>query len=394
MDKNDQLLLLLRAGLTGESAAFPEDADLAALANMAGRSGVLNLFYYGALNAGFSEEHPVLAAVAPHFFAALMHCERQQQECRRLFAAFSAAGIDYMPLKGSVLRSLYPQPDMRAMSDADVLIRMEQTGKIAQALERLGYTATGIESDHEWIFDIEGLHLELHKRLIPSYNEDYYAYYGDGWRLAQPSADDPHRFELSKEDLLIYLFTHFAKHYRDGGIGIRHMIDLWIYRRSVDGLDMTYVQNEMEKLELWIFYKNICDTLAVWFDGAEPTDLTDLVTAFIFGSGVYGKQKEHLAAALLKKAQTGGVDIQTAKRKKYVSKVFPSVKTLQWKYPVLTKCPALLPLFWGVRFFEVVTHPSRFRRNREEYLKAPVEYVAAFEQSLDYVGLRFHFKEK
>lgn len=39
--------------------------------------------------------------------------------------AFDAGGIDYMPLKGSILKDLYPRHEMRMMGDADILIRME-----------------------------------------------------------------------------------------------------------------------------------------------------------------------------------------------------------------------------------------------------------------------------
>ena len=68
------------------------------------------------------------------------------------------------------------------MVDADVLVKTEQYPKIKNIMSSLGYCETK-ESDHEYIWDKKGFfHLELHKRLIPSNNEDYYSYYGDGWK--------------------------------------------------------------------------------------------------------------------------------------------------------------------------------------------------------------------
>ena len=32
-------------------------------------------------------------------------------------------GIDYMPLKGACLKLIYPQPELRLMGDADILIK-------------------------------------------------------------------------------------------------------------------------------------------------------------------------------------------------------------------------------------------------------------------------------
>ena len=51
-------------------------------------------------------------------------------------------------------------------------------------MQNLGYSE-GSESDHELIWRKGNkILIELHKRIIPSYNKDYYAYFGDGWQLA------------------------------------------------------------------------------------------------------------------------------------------------------------------------------------------------------------------
>ena len=125
-----------------------------------------------------------------------------------------------MLLKGTLLKEMYPKKELRAMGDADILIKTEQYDKIKPIMQGLGFEER-TESDHELIWRKPQLLLELHKKLIPSYNKDYYAYFGDGWQLGKPNSNFPHRFEMSDEDQMIYLFTHFAKHYRDAGIGIR-----------------------------------------------------------------------------------------------------------------------------------------------------------------------------
>ena len=65
-------------------------------------------------------------------------------------AAFEKNGIAHMPLKGILMKQLYPRPDMRIMGDADILIRVEQYEKIKPLLEELGF-AEKLESDHELI---------------------------------------------------------------------------------------------------------------------------------------------------------------------------------------------------------------------------------------------------
>ena len=71
-------------------------------------------------------------------------------------------------------------------------------------MESLGF-AEKLESDHELIWQKPSAYIELHKRLIPSYNQDYYAYYGEGWNLAKKC--DGTRYSMTDEDQMIYLFT-------------------------------------------------------------------------------------------------------------------------------------------------------------------------------------------
>ena len=111
---------------------------------------------------------------------------KQENVTKELCDLFEANGIDYLPLKGCILRSLYPSPELRSMGDIDILIKIEQYKQIRSLLTVHGFRK-GYESDHEYAWDKNDVHIELHKRLIPSYNKDYYAYYGDGWQLAKPT---------------------------------------------------------------------------------------------------------------------------------------------------------------------------------------------------------------
>ena len=55
----------------------------------------------------------------------------------------------------------------------DILIRPEQYDRIVPILEQLNFREKN-ETDHELVWIHDDLYLELHKRLIPSYNKDFY----------------------------------------------------------------------------------------------------------------------------------------------------------------------------------------------------------------------------
>ena len=308
----------------------------------------------------------------------------------RVCAEFDGAGIDYMLLKGCNLKQLYPKPELRLMGDADILIRTGQYNLIRPIMQKLGFTERA-ESDHELIWNTKMLQLELHKRLIPSYNKDYYRYFGDGWNLAKPFYGT--RFEMEKEDEFIYLFTHFAKHYRDGGIGCRHVTDLWVYRRAYPNLDEAYINAELNKLQLLEFYQNIQTLIAAWFEDSEWDEKTQFITDFIFESGSWGEHKTHIISAGVKAAKDAG-SVTRGKVKRATRMLFPTALDMRQKYPILRRLPFLLPICWLIRWITAVLFRRKnIQRQRRALTISTVDEIKTYQQALDYVGLDFHFKE-
>lgn len=384
------VLMLVRSTLTGEKLTLPDEVDLDAVYALLRRHKVVNLAYDGAVNCGLEPAHPVMQKMFQDYCRLMMRSDRQMQDVEKVCAAFDANQIDYMPVKGCNMKKLYPRPELRLMGDADILIRVEQYDQIRPVMEQLGFTEVE-ESDHELIWKSSWLLLELHKRLIPSYNKDYAAYYGDGWRLAQPM--DGSRFGMKKEDEFIYLFTHFAKHYRDGGIGIRHVVDLWVYLRCVTGLDHTYMEAELEKLQLGEFYRNICRMLAVWFEDAASDEMTEFMGQFVMDSGIWGTKETHIIATGARNAAETG-SVSKGNRRRILRAFFPNITIMQEKYPVLEKCPALLPVFWPVRWTTAVLfRRDNLRKQREGAKISSAENIENYQQALHYVGLDFRFKE-
>ena len=52
----------------------------------------------------------------------------------RIFCLFQEKNIDFIVLKGIYLRYLYPNPDLRTMSDIDILVHKEDLDKISEIL--------------------------------------------------------------------------------------------------------------------------------------------------------------------------------------------------------------------------------------------------------------------
>lgn len=383
------ILALVRAAITNKKQQLPEGFHIEEAYSEISRHNLLPLCYAGGVICGIDKNNSAMQRMFMIYVKQMVASEKQMAEVARVCAAFDAAGIDHMPLKGSTLKSLYPKPEFRLMGDADILIREEQYGKIAPVMTALGFKFKQ-ESDHELAWQSDSLYLELHKHLIPSYNKDYYSYYQDGWQLAKLSTNSRHEFK-SNEDEFIFIFTHFAKHYRDGGIGIRQVIDLWVYRNSYPDMDDDYIRGVLEKLQLFDFYENILSLIAVWFENAEPTDMTEFISAFIFTSGNWGNIKSKTKANAVKHKQISEASSYSLSRN-ILRRTFPAPRDLIARYPVLKRHPWLVPVFWVHRIFDAIIN----KRNRVKiYVKVynSTDEIETYEQSLDYVGLRFNFKK-
>jgi hypothetical protein len=311
--------------------------------------------------------------------------EGQMRQIRKICRSFEEHGIDYMLLKGCRMKQMYPAPELRTMSDADILIRKEQYESIRPLMEALGFQP-GVESDHEYVWEHPRLYLELHKSLIPTYNRDFYSYFGDGWHLARQEQGSCYGMTL--EDQFLYELTHFAKHFRDGGIGIRHVTDLWIYSLRHPELEGERLWNELKKLKLDVFYGKIRHLIQVWFGDAPEDETSEFLTAYIFASGNYGQAEERFLSDVVRRMQT---EPGLGKKGGFVlDSIFPSVKALAPKYTILRKHPWLLPAIWVYRpFYKLICERDSVKMKIDRVELITEDNLKRKEQMLRAMGLEF-----
>ncbi len=365
-----------------EMPETPETLNWDKVYEIAAMHNVANIIGYAIDLGGYKADTEVKRKLAHAVYTAVLVDENQKKEFSELFDAFEKNQIKFMPLKGLVLKGLYPAGDMRNMSDGDILIDINQRGEIEKVMEELGYTFE-LESNHELVYKKPPfINVELHKYLIPSYNEDLYAYYGDGWKLSRQEGNSS-RFSLSTEDTFIYIITHFAKHYRDGGAGIKYIADIWLYKEKND-IDMEYVLTEMENMGLSRFARCIISLADAWFADGEFDSVTLDMTRYILYSGQYGNEKNAaLSNTMRENRKRTGDEI---KKKRLIYLAFPSIEHMSRNYPVLRKRPYLIMFLWVWRWIRLlIGKTDRKNIKKLEYLSG--ENISKFESHMKMVGL-------
>lgn len=383
---------LISSALNGTAVEVSDSFDWDKALKYARKHQITPLVYYGIVNSKITVDSEIKAKFENATMQNIVLNQNQMYFLKVLFATFEKEGISYMPLKGTLLKKVYPKPEMRAMSDADILIKEDEYSKIRPVMQKLGYTEM-YESDHELVWKKGVLTVELHKTIIPSYHKDYFNYFGNGWKLASEKMGE-YGFKMKHEDELIYNFTHLAKHYRAGGIGIKHMTDVYVCFPKDKKLDYDYIEAELRSLKLWEFFSNVLDTVKVWFGTKEATEKTDFITDYIFASGAYGTSENQNIGEALKTAKNVGGS-ENVMKNRGLNLIFPSYKAMCKRNPIVKKCPLLLPVMWVVRWFEVLIFKRYKLDNEMKNLKNMTkENIDTFEKSLEYVGLNFNFEEQ
>ena len=186
-----------------------------------------------------------------HAYRVGVHADIQQEFAwEEIKERFSKEGIKLLPLKGILLKSLYPEPAFRSMGDLDILYEEKDFEKIKALMRESGYEyrKESAGSNHQIFFRPPVTTVELHRTLLNE-TSPFAEYYKDVWRRALPTAE-PFVCELSREDEYIFLLIHGHKHFSGAGSGVRTILDFWLYlKRYGKELDRKYIAAELSRAQ-------------------------------------------------------------------------------------------------------------------------------------------------
>ena len=328
----------------------PEPLDWERLYHLSDRHKVANMACYG-INKLDDDRKPPQAVMRKF----QVECKKavaieatQHITVEQVLKTFEENQITCMPLKGYLIKYLYPQPDMRLMADIDILFKNEQTEKVKQLMLMLGFTVEHQGGNHDVYYKKPFMNLEMHRRLI-SEDSPYSNYLSKIWNRTSLKPGGKFTYELSLEDFYIYTLIHLTKHYSNGGTGIRSFMDIYLYNgRYGKDMDWNYIQTELEKIKLWEFEKSISGLNQVWFGSAPSNEFYAEMTDFILSCGAYGTRKQAILSSMsttISDKRSIGVAKSLYRRKLF----FPGLDTMKIVYPFLGTLPFFLPICWVLR---------------------------------------------
>ena len=320
----------------------PENISGELIYKLSVRNAVQGILYLAVQDGAVTLSAETEAKLKKSYMAILAREASQQEEIEYIREAFTKENIDFMFLKGTHLKSLYPTAQMRFMVDMDVLVKEESMNKGGQLILARGFTQEMNNGKDIVLVKKPFLTIELHKMLFV---EDYFMhdYFTSVWDRVE--LVNGCEYKMPVNDLYVYTLAHLAEHYLEAGSCFRPLMDLFLMEQKyADLLDFDYINQQFEKIGIDKFAKKIRQLYKCAFDGAEYDD--DLITMenfIVFGAPVNN------ASEVSKVARTN-----KSKSKRFMESAFPNLKHMKLKYPILEKAPFLLPFFWIVRFFEFI----------------------------------------
>ena len=318
-------------GVEAEKARI-EQMDLHALYHTAQRHMLTAVVARALAAAGVRNPAFIMAEARAVRQTVLMDTEQE-----KILDRLEEAGIWYMPLKGAVLKNLYPAFGIREMADRDILIDADRGKDVRSIMLELGYSAGKYEEDYHDCYSRPPVYsFEMHRRLIgPMSGKAIYSYYMHIEQRLQKDTGNAYGYHFSAEDFYVFQVTHEYKHFSERGTGLRSLLDTYVYLKNTV-LDMDYVGAVVKKLGLESFEQANRSLAMHLFGNGILTDAEQSMLDYVLSCGTYGKD-ENIAINLLEREGKKGF---------FVSRLtLPYARMLEL-YPFLKKVPVLYPFCW------------------------------------------------
>lgn len=283
---------------------------------------------------------------------------RLEADWQLVRARLEEAGIWYCPLKGAVLKDLYPDYGLRQMADYDVLFDASRAEDLRDIMESAGFSTEYYDkSIHDTYHKLPVSNFEMHRALFGiGHDPALVAGFADIKERLIKDESNAYGYHMTPEDCYLYVLAHEYKHFSNGGTGLRSPLDIYVYLRRFEAeMDWSLIRERLAEIGLTDFEEEQRVFAKHLFDEEPLSDSEEELFAYIATSMTYGTVKHRVANDL--KARGGGL----AAKLRYVrERLFPPLdEAYSAAYPFFGKRKWLLPVFYVYRLLKALITASK-----------------------------------
>ena len=272
---------------------------------------------------------------------------RQDYEYQQLCSVLEEANVQYIPLKGTILRPYYPEAWMRTCCDTDILIHKEDLEKAQSLIQnKLHYVERRVSPHDVSLISPSNELFELHFAIIEDFVLPKAREIMDHiWDYAVPVEGKPYQYALPDDLFYYYHMLHMAKHVANGGCSIRFFLDTWILNHKVPH-NRQEREAFLEKGYRLTFAKAAENLSECWFGDGKPDENTAYFAQYILRGGNFGTLTNRVA---LRRTREGG------KIKFLMTRIILPYDLIKYYFPILQEKKWLTPWYQIVRWWNLLT---------------------------------------
>ena len=365
------LIYLLASKVNGKKADLPSDIQLSPVFSLAVKHGVGALCASALMDIGRCTEK-----MKKHRATAILKIMLLDAERAAIGEELNKRGIAYLPLKGALLKELYPAIGDREMSDNDILIEPSKRKEVKKLFLERGYSVKVYGGPHDDVYlKLPAYNFEMHVSLFSKLdNREFSEYFKSA--LKNSLVNKGNERKMTTEYFYLYMTAHEYKHYHHAGTGIRTLLDAYVFLRANPNIDREVLSPELDALGLSEYERKRKALAFKLFSGdfarelmlgnATLSEEEAEMLSFYLGSGTYGTYTK-LAENQIKKSG-GSVGGYIRRR------LFPPLEWYEECAPLVYKHKILIPFYLLKRaFVKVVLSPKKVIKEIKTIRKAKKE---------------------
>ena len=284
-----------------------------------------------------------LKKLEEYYYANLRKHALFEQERNDLYKYLNENKINYLPLKGIVLKDYYLDPFTREFADNDILFSDQDEVVKKFFTDRDYQVETFRKGNHDVYLKKPFYNFEMHRALFMEREDlnEYVTYFKDYLNKAHKKKG--REYYLKNEDFYIYFTAHSYKHFSISGCGIRTLVDYYLFLRN-NKLDFKYINKELTKLNLLDFSNQMINLSNKVFNQEKLNDEELETLVFIASSGTYGTLENSVTKGINKRGKFGYL----------MNRLFPPYSFYKTAYPWAYKIVILIPIAWVMRLFRIL----------------------------------------
>ena len=365
MDESVLFFSLICAPLGGAKPDLSgvSDQALSRILALARRQDLGHLMARTLIGGGMDEGHPLYPALVRQEQLALLRATRRDYAIEQISRLLEEEGIDFMPLKGALIRHLYPAPHLRTSCDLDILVREDRVLDAARAIEeRLSYRPEGGRQYHDYtLLSPDGVRLELHFSLAEN-DPRMDGVLSRVREHARPAAEGAHLHLPSDAFLILHHTAHAAHHLLMGGCGMRPLIDLHLMHRALMP-DEGELDTLLAKSSLTDFHRHALSLAACWFEGRPSEGAEKELERFLLANHLYGSDGSRVAISRSRRSHAAHLK----------SRLLLPYEELSVRYPSLRGRRPLTPMYQLLRILSLPLSGRLSRSVRELRLSSRMD---------------------